>query len=184
MMTQQARYYSDWRAQPYSCPCGWKSSGDELALELFDALMQLSCPTCDRHLLLVSHPTFDEIREAAARGNEEARAQLSWVERLEAKEARFERMKLRESEQLPEVEGDELHFVWDLDEGGDLALRLGDQVLWREPVFYEDWPRFNEVRELLKRRYPGRFRSLKPTDASEFYLFGDDISAPNKISFT
>ena len=64
-------YYSDWLSRKHTCMCGWSGSGTELSTELFAALIEASCPKCDRHLVLVSLPGFGEARAAATTGNEE-----------------------------------------------------------------------------------------------------------------
>ena len=79
-----------------------------------------------------------------------------------------------------------LEFVWDQEPGEPddfTVVRLENRTIWKEPTFWEGWERFNEVKAMLKEKYGTRFHSLKPTSASETYLYADDLSAPYKISF-
>lgn len=47
-----------------------------MSKEPFSELMDFSCPSCDKMILIVSYPTLEEIEQAAAYGNTEAIAQL------------------------------------------------------------------------------------------------------------
>lgn len=78
-MTVHAEYFSDWRDRAYSCPCGWTGAHGALDTVLFRELMELSCPDCEKHVLLVSFPTGDDIVRAAAEGNAEALKMLESV---------------------------------------------------------------------------------------------------------
>ena len=56
-----------------SCPaCGWQGDNGEAVKELHEELFDLSCPRCEKMLLIVSYPTLEQTREAAERGNAEA----------------------------------------------------------------------------------------------------------------
>jgi hypothetical protein len=88
-VAKTAKYYSSWRKKRYACKCGWKGPHDEMSTELFDSLIELSCPECDAHLLLVPYPTFDEVKTAAAKGNKEAQAGLPQALTAEAPSGRF-----------------------------------------------------------------------------------------------
>ena len=78
------RYWQfDWGAT-VDCPaCGWRGTGQEADMNLFSELFDLRCPSCDRMVVIVSFPTEEETREAAARGNPDARRQLQRIEEAE-----------------------------------------------------------------------------------------------------
>jgi hypothetical protein len=130
-------------------------------------------------LLIVSYPTVEETKEYAAAGNPRAIKELPTALRVERFRARFEAHALRSPDELPELDGDALEFVWDFQgtvgSSGEqwTVVRLGDRVIWREPAIYEGAWRFDEVKAILKERYGRRFASLTPTGASEYYLLGD-----------
>ncbi len=188
-MSLQVSYYDEgWRTKELRCACRWQGTPAAASSELFDALCEYSCPGCQTSLLLVSYPAAGEVRDAAARGNPEAQAQLEVVVRVERRRERHERTKLRSPEELPDLVGVELHFIWDLKTGEDgdevVQVKHSEQVIWIELAFFEDWPRFNEVKDILKQKYGERFASLRPSEAAELYLFGDDLTAPARISYT
>ena len=73
------KYFSTWRQETFRCACGWSGTADAMAMEPFAELAEYSCPKCDVHLILVSYPTGDEVKTAAAAGNEEAQHMLHQV---------------------------------------------------------------------------------------------------------
>ncbi len=75
-MTTLREYFTPWRAEVFSCRCGWSGRSDAMNIEPFAELAQYACPLCDVHLILLSYPTEDDVREAAARGDEEAARML------------------------------------------------------------------------------------------------------------
>jgi hypothetical protein len=65
--------YFDWKKAESSCDCGWSGPNSSISMfETFGELFEYYCPGCNEELGLVMYPTFDEIREAAAAGDEEA----------------------------------------------------------------------------------------------------------------
>ena len=105
---------------------------------------------------------------------------LPQVEEGEAWRERYEREKLRDASQLPRVEGSQLQFVIEI-EGPTLEsyyiIKLGEQIVWREPAGWEDWERFNKLKALLKKRYGSRFAALTATPHAKGNLLGDNITA-------
>ncbi len=180
-MTAHRPYFSPWRDETVACTCGWSGTGHDLDVEPFAELAEYSCPKCAAHLLRVSYPTADEIEAAAAKGNEEARAMAERVVAADRRRAEFEREGLHDPSQLPELTGDALAFVWDLENGGrgdeHHIISVGDHRVWREVAYYEDWQRFHTVKAMLKARYGERFRSLTATDSASSYLIGDNFRA-------
>jgi hypothetical protein len=55
--------------------------------------------------------------------------------------------------------------------------------VWKELAWWESVDRFNEVKNLLKEKYGSRFLRLTPTQPSEMWLYGDDLSSPDRIQF-
>jgi hypothetical protein len=175
-------WYEYDEAEQLACPrCGWSGAAELGARHYFNELFDVSCPHCGEKLLIVSFPTLDETKQEAAKGNPRAIADLPQAQRIEAFRNKFEARKLRSPDQLPEVDGDEpLEFIWDFDDTtGDreTLIRVGSKLLWREPALWEGEGRFYEVKDILRRRYGTRFRSLSPSPESELYLYGDKVSA-------
>jgi hypothetical protein len=155
-------------------------------MNTFRELFDLCCPHCEQMLVIVSNPTIEETKAEAARGDPRALAEMEYVERIEAFQARWDRERLHSAGQLPEIEGDHLDFVWDFQQTGGVEtartiIRLGDRVVWNEPALWEAADRFIAVEALLKERYGGRFADLNPTKDSELFLYGDDLRAASKI---
>ena len=150
-----------------------------MSIELFETLIEASCPKCSGHLAIVSFPTDDETRAAAAAGNEEAKGMLPQVKEGEEWRRRYDREKLRAASQLPDLEGAKLHFVIEIEDPTQeryYTIKLGDQIVWREPASWQDGERFDELKVLLKKRYGSRFAALTPTPQAASNLLGDNIS--------
>ena len=93
---------------------------------------------------------------------------------------------LKSADQLPDLEGTELTLVWDCVEEHPgtrcTVIRHGDKQVWREPACFGGYERFREVVEILKQKYGGRLADLTPTSASELYLYGDSLSAADRVA--
>lgn len=183
MPAKIVRYYACDENMGLTCTqCGWMERAKEADCEYHRELFGFSCPSCEQALLIVPYPTFEEMKAESASGNERARRDLNDMRRALESKRNFEAKMLKSVDQLPELHDAESEFVWDIDEESTLIKHRG-KVVWKEPAIFEGWSRFNEIKDLLKLKYGASFRSLTPTRASEFYLYGDDLSAPRKISF-
>lgn len=83
---------------------------------------------------------------------------------------------LHSPDQLPDIDGDELFFVWDQIET-DSLIRFGNQIVWREETGWEVYDRFEEIAALLKQKYGRRLIDMVPTLRSEYALYGDASQA-------
>lgn len=76
-------YYEYHPHERLRCPnCGWTGQAQAANREDHAELFDVSCPRCDKVLLVVGYPTLAQTREAAAAGNPEAIAELAEIERL------------------------------------------------------------------------------------------------------
>lgn len=78
-----------------------------------------------------------------------------------------------------------MRIDWDFEEcDGETwtVLRHDDDEIWRELAYYEGYERFAAVFDLLSERYGARLKEVRPTSASEMYLYGDKLSAPDTIA--
>jgi hypothetical protein len=172
-------YYEYEESAPLECfACGWSGVADDGDDEYYDDLFDVKCPRCFQMLLIVSHPTIEETKRAAAQGNPKAQRNLEGALKREAFLDRLERECLKSPDELPVLTGDALEFEWDFESDEDAGerwtvIRHGSTEVWREPAVYEAYERFDEVKAILKQRYGKRFRSLTPTKASEMWLYGD-----------
>ncbi len=178
------RYYDDgWKTEIFTCPtCGWQGTFEEGLVEMYEALMDSSCPVCpwgDAPMLaIVSWPTMDEMRENWAKVSPEDKAGFHRRERFLAM---FDEMSLKTADQLPDLDDPAIVITWDYVEGDDddcyTVLKHGEQEIWREPAVYEGYERFGEIAELLLEKYGKRIVDLIPTSASGTFLYGDKLGS-------
>lgn len=144
--------------------------------------MEFDCPKCGQAVLLISYPTIEESRANWEKLSDAERQHVEAAERFHDK---FEREKLKEPSDLPEIPGDEFVLTWDFveREPGDsrTIIKVGDEEIFSEPAVYEGYERFNEVAEILKSKYGPRVRDLIPSEASLLYLYGDRLSAQESV---
>ncbi len=175
-----ADYYGAWKEDIFVCDkCGWKRTGEECAQgEMFKDLFEIDCPSCNKRLDVVLYPTIEESR---ANWDKVSEADKQMIEAREKFIAEAESRCLESADELPEIEGDELIFVWDQlrenDRCGDTLITHGEQIIWREPSFYEGYDRFIEVAEILKEKYGSKLVDLVPAERSQNDLLGDCFSA-------
>jgi hypothetical protein len=176
------------RDTPLTCPvCGWTGSAEE-NMDVHDDLFDVCCPKCDRMILIVRFPTVAETRAAAATGNQRAAASLPSMEAQQKARSewwnRASESLLRDAAQLPDLDGDRLVIVWDIETIDDeqwTVLRHDDQEICREMAFWEGIGRFADVVEILRSRYGRRLVEVRPTPASEPYLWGDKYGVDKTI---
>jgi hypothetical protein len=175
-------YYSDWQELPYTCPeCAWSGLGKACKQgQMFRELFELCCPNCGEKLGIVLFPTVEESRQNWDKVSE---ADKRAVETIEFRQRDFANRGLKSPDQLPDLEGDDLILVWDVEhfDGGDLMIKYGERVIWRETGFYECYKRFEAMTALLKQKYGDRLQDLVPTRKSELYLYGDSLSAIDRV---
>jgi hypothetical protein len=167
-------FFSDYETKNYACRCGWKGTYEGADIpEAYSG--DLPCPGCDRPLLYVLPAFDDDIKQAAAEGNALAREYLPQVLERERFNARWKSQALTKPSQLPDVDGDALAFIWDVETDGHdtyYVIRLGDRIVWRELARGEDPRRFADVKKLMKKKYGKRFASGTPTGAAAANLLG------------
>jgi hypothetical protein len=138
----------------------------------------------------VLFPNLRDTEEAAAQGNEAAIRELpkfrEQIAHAQARIDRFKQEKIESANQLPELDDEMLEFTWDIaDVAGEKyqVIRLGDAEIWRELAFFDSIPRFNEVKGLLRKKYGSRFKMLKPTEASQEWLCGDNAGKLFRLDY-
>jgi hypothetical protein len=168
-------YYDNWENEQFDCPkCEWHGPGSALVLGDYnwDSAERL-CPACEELITVVLHPTIEESRANWDKVSEWDRKN---IEAAEARQVEFERRKLREPSQLPDIHEPSFTLHWDFSDDGshrETLIKHGDSVIFSEPALYEGYKRFVEVAEILRSRYGAALRDLIPTKGSELYLYGD-----------
>jgi hypothetical protein len=176
-------YYQNWKETIYTCKvCGWQGAGEQCRQgEMYKDLFEICCPSCGKEIETVMYPTIEESRQNWSKVSE---TDKKIVELIELRQKNFAASKLKSPDQLPDVEGDDLIFTWDIEDcqkGGDTLIKYGSEIIWREPAFYEGYQRFEEVANIIKQKYGNRLQDLVPTRKSYIYLFGDRLSAPDQV---
>ena len=176
-----AEYYSEWRTHVYSCPeCYWTGTGEDCKTgELFRELWEIECPKCSHRLDVIVYPTIEDIKANWDRASEDDKMQVLARESFLTHATSTE---LKDPEQLPEIEGDQIVLVWDEDfsdpDRNKTLIRHGDLEVWREASFYEGIHRFKEVLALLRMKYGRRLKDVVTTRRSHLDLWGDILWAP------
>jgi hypothetical protein len=73
---------------------------------------------------------------------------------------------LERPDQLEDVKGKEITFVWDCEDGDysrETVISYGKKVIWREPCNYDCFARFNWIKEILKKKYGEQLWDIAPT---------------------
>ncbi len=180
---QHFNYYDDWKSAVLECPrCHWRGKFMDGSVGHYRELMDSCCPKCDfAHapmLATVNYPTLEEMRSF---GDPTAVLQAGVMEQFRKN---FEAQMLRSTEQLPDLDAPSFALTWDFVDAHDehrSVIRYGNRVLFSEPAIYEGYERFEEVCKIVREKYGSRVTDLVPTNASELYLWGDRLSAPDFV---
>ena len=71
-------YAPGWRDADTACEaCGWHGSVAAMRMEPDRDATDYACPGCGNLLLIVAHPTLEQVRTAAASGDVDAAEQLA-----------------------------------------------------------------------------------------------------------
>jgi hypothetical protein len=133
-------------------------------VEHYTDLMDCTCPICDVFvspmLAIVLYPTLEE-----ARANADRPGIREWVQRIDRDFDEFEAQKLKEPEQLPEIEQDNFTLVWDFEEDkasekARTLIKCKDALIFSEPARFEEYRRFEQVAEILKGKYGDHLKDL------------------------
>lgn len=165
-------YYEEWTKKAYSCSaCSWKGNGEESARgRLYrGAFLELSCPTCSEFLDVLILPSEHGCEKSRENLTED---QLKELKKAEEQERKYREKCLAAPGQLPDLSEEDITLGWDMEQGETLVTN-GELVIWREPVIYEGFDRFEQVALILKEKYGTRLKDLVPTDRSKLFLYGD-----------
>ncbi len=165
-------YYEEWMQKEYACEgCSWKGTAESSVRGGLHRgiYLELYCPECSGLLDIIILPEEKACAHAKKAMTEE---QLQAMKAAEEEERRYREQCLASIEQLPDLPEEVLSFKWDQD-GGDTVILLGDTVVWREPVAYEGFERYERIALLLLAKYGDRVKDLEPTPRSLLFLHGD-----------
>jgi len=177
---EQVAYYSPWQTDTWQCPCGWTGTGKDAAWEMFDALLQVDCPKCDKRLCLVIYPSPAEERAAAKTGNEEAQRAVGAEKRRDQREEKHKATKLVRASQLPMLKGvDEIDFLLSCDETSDdpvYILTANGEEIHREQAWFEDNGPLRRYCRYVAKRYGARAKTFTIDGTAVVWLSGDSLT--------
>lgn len=148
--------------------------------ESFSEGAEYECPRCGGYFGFRAYPLLSEVQADPRADPADRLAANRRAERL----AQFEKTKLRSPDQLPDMVLASTTLVWDVvgpEGAGEVVIRAGDRVIWREPSWYENYHRFCEVASILWRKYGVGLQDLEPSAASELDLYGDSLGSPARV---
>jgi len=175
---RQLSCFSDYKNEPLVCPlCGWKGTWAEGSHEIFESLIDCSCPACPSldapMLAIVASPAPGEWEAHRASVDP---AEMAFVDAQVAFQNRFKEVSLKRPDQLPMLPDGALELTWEM-EDKDTVLRHGSVEVWREPALWDGYLRFREILPILRAGYGPRLRDVVPTTDSMLYLLGDQLAA-------
>jgi len=181
-MMKSSNYY-DWQESFVKCEkCGWQGQGKETSVyETFRDGAEYCCPnSCDHVMAFVLFPTHEEMLNDPR--VDAADRKLAIIR--ETRWQRFEQEKLKTAEQLPTIEPPPKVLIWDFTEDSGerfVVIRNDADEIWRELSWFENYPRFAEIAQILRDKYGPGLKDLVPTDASGLDLYGDRLGSPRVI---
>jgi len=177
-------YYDGWEDEDVSCSdCSWHGKGKDCSQgEMYRELFGLDCPECGEEITVIPFPTFAESR---ANWEKVSEVDKMMIELAEKRREDFLSRSLHSPDQLPNIDGDDLILVWDVDgspSDGNVLIKHGKDIIWREPSSFENYRRFEEVVNILKEKYGDCLQDLVPTRKSYLDLYGDCLGSPNALA--
>jgi hypothetical protein len=146
---------------------------------MFDALLQVDCPTCDKRLCLVIYPSPAEERAAAKAGNEEAKRAAGDEKRRASREVKFKTTKLVRATQLPMLKGVEaIDLLLECEEiDGDtfFVLERDGERLHAEPAWWESNEPLRRYCRHAVKRYGERLKTFTIGSGASMWLAGDSL---------
>jgi hypothetical protein len=123
-------------------------------------------------LAIIEYPSA---AESAAAGDE---ATVALHDYIKSRREVFERVKLQSVDQLPDIPDSEFILRWigheQLGHEKYLEIKYKDEVIHREPMYFEDGGRYGEVCSILKEKYGHRLGDVLPNYTGWLYLGGDN----------
>jgi hypothetical protein len=184
--TLHFKFTDNYENFPLSCGCGWRGKLDDDGVEVYEEVMDFTCPDCDKILAIISSCGGEgiggvispfESKQNPVQMDEQEDSGDSFINIRKNFLKNFDEESLKSFDQLPDLEGNCFAFVWDDNfMEGKTVILLGDKVIWSEPKVWEGARRFVEVVDLLKAKYGKNFIDLIPTEQSYLYLLGDRYS--------
>jgi len=177
------QYYS-YKKQILTCKkCKWEGLGGQTSMGDYFSwdFFEINCPKCGELIGTVDFPTIDEVLKfGTEEDKKDARKRQSFLARVEASE-------LKNCEQLPEIESDEIIIILreeeknDETEDGYIVLYWNEIEIWREIRTYEYYDRYIELGKILQKKYGNRLLDFEAEYT--LHLCGDSYySALNHVS--
>lgn len=176
-----------WEEEDFTCSsCNQTWKGKQLSFsDLEGDVGEMACPQCDKVLVGVC---AGSLKPAGSPAKQPPKWASDIAKIVAGRHEQWKQNKLTSPEQLPEVAGESFGIIWDLgpDATGKPAealldqgyiFRVGDQVIWAEPNFFEDYDRYPEVAAIFVAKYGDRLKDIKVTPPAAKSLLGDALRA-------
>ena len=135
--------------------CGWRGLGTELKLFFRRNAAWPMCPNCSSPLAYVSEIDAKDHSDSYV-----AREHRKFI-------AELKKAQIKNGDSLPDLEGDELEFSWEIEPSSDeelspdfVVVDCGDVEVLREVAYWGNSDRAKEVKKILKKRYGKKFSDL------------------------
>src|SRR5579863_7078654 len=137
-------YYDNWRTAEYDCShCQWHGIGTDLRQgDLLDDGSVFLCPFCEKSITFVYHPTLEGSRTNWEKVSDADRKAVEGIENLISD---YDRRKLRDASQLPDIASEGFVLDWDCVKGdgfrSETLIKHGSTIIFQEPSYYECYER-------------------------------------------
>jgi len=141
--------------------CGWRGLGTETNLVFIRNTAWSQCPKCSSNVAYIV-----DIDAENHRASYVSRKHRDYIEKLKE-------TLTQDEASFPELEGDSLEFSWTIEPSDSadgvapdyVVIDCDDVVIHREEAYWGNKDRFEQVEEMLRRRYGSRFSDLEHFDA-------------------
>ena len=182
------RWFEDWKTVRLTCDkCQWHGGVDKDAVEPGDgesgSARGYRCPKCSHLLLNVEHSA--SLDEMMANWNTLNGATKGAILSRPDRQDRIEAEKLKSPAELPHLmtSPNFLTFKlgWHPDPEVSYSIWQGIRLVWIQPAIWEGHAEFLRIAEILRERYGGMIRDLKPTPEARGFLIGNDPAGKHNI---
>lgn len=161
--------------------CHWEGLGSECKIgRIYEEMYEIRCPGCHETIGSVAYQSYNKkecspyLADCQHNSLEDYKIWKSW----------YYNGRLESPAQLPEIDAEVIILNWDLEGTTDkpyAVIKHQNREIWREPTSFENYDHFMHLGDFLKEKYGDRLWDIVPMPGTEYYLWGDRLSAPSAI---